>query len=258
MGVTTRTHRLTSRQVAKKATLSGILRTLRFTRRSITPARHQLTDGFLGFRVRLGADVSPAGFKTALFVGIDANHDGKLDLFVGVNNSGSADTVAIWNPGTGSNTSPSTTTIVSTPLVAYTPGATNYNWAPVSLATDPSVGTATDIDGGGNNDYFLSFSIPFADIVTQLSLLGITGVNENTVFNYVVATATQANSLNQDLNGVAGSVNSSLTWAALGVLSDPVSASGIAAVPEANSTVFAAIFAALAIAQRVIVRRRRS
>src|SRR3954454_1433737 len=52
-----------------------------------------LTDGTIGFRVRVGADSSPAGFKTAFFVGIDANHDGALDLFIGINNSGSADTV---------------------------------------------------------------------------------------------------------------------------------------------------------------------
>src|SRR5215217_7221263 len=35
-----------------------------------------LTDGVLGFRVRVGADVNPTGFKTALFVGIDGNADG--------------------------------------------------------------------------------------------------------------------------------------------------------------------------------------
>ena len=85
-----------------------------------------LTDGTLGFRIRIGADVSPSGFKTALFIYIDANSDGKIDLFLGVNNSGAADSIGIWNPGTGANTGPSTTTIVSTPLVSYTPDANNY------------------------------------------------------------------------------------------------------------------------------------
>lgn len=192
-----------------------------------------LTDGTLGFRIRLGADTSPAGFKTALFVGLDANHDGKLDLFLGVNNSGSADTVGIWNPGTGANVSPSTTSMVATPLVSYTPTAANYYWSSVTTVNDPSVGAATDLDGGGQNDYFLGFAIPFSDVVAQLAAAGIT-FDQNSTLTYVIATATQANSLNQDLNGVAGSVNSSLTWSQLGVLSNPMTPGGVAVVPEIN------------------------
>lgn len=190
-----------------------------------------LTDGTLGFRVRLGADTNPIGFKTALFVGIDANNDGKLDLFLGVNNSGSGDTVGIWNPGTGANVSPSTTSMVATPLVSYTPTASNYYWSAVTATNDPSVGSATDLDGGGQNDFFLGFAIPFSDIVAQLAAAGI-AFDQNSTLTYVIATATQANSLNQDLNGVAGSVNSSLTWSQLGVLSNPMTAAGLASAPE--------------------------
>jgi hypothetical protein len=64
------------------------------------------TDGPLAFRVRVDADSSPAGFKAAVFVGVDANADGALDLFIGVNNSGSADTIGIWNPGNGLSVNP--------------------------------------------------------------------------------------------------------------------------------------------------------
>jgi hypothetical protein len=208
------------------------------------------TDGTLAFRARVGADVNPVGFKTALFVGIDANNDGALDLFVGVNNSGSADTVGIWNPGTGANTSPSTTSIVSVPLLSYTPVAANYHFAAVTLTIDPSVGTATDIDGGGQNDYFLSFAIPFNDIVTQLGLRGISGVNENSTFSYVMATATQANSLNQDLNGLPKTYDGTATWGALGALSNPLSASGLAVVPEPGAGLVVGLFSLVALATR--------
>jgi hypothetical protein len=194
-----------------------------------------LTDGTLGFRVRVGADVSPAGFKTAFFVGIDANHDGAIDLFIGVNNSGSADTVGIWNPGPGANTSPNTTTIVSTPLVSYAPTAANYNWTAVNTTIDPSMGTATDLDGGGKNDFFLTLSVPFADVVAQLALRGITGIDQNSTFSYVAATATQANSLNQDLNGVDKNYDPNATWSALGATSVDMSAAGIVVVPEAST-----------------------
>jgi len=193
-----------------------------------------LTDGTIGFRVRVGADTNPAGFKTAMFIGIDANHDGAIDLFVGVNNSGSADTIGIWNPGNGLNVSPNTTTIVSTPLVSYTPAAGNYHWIAVNTTIDPTLGTATDIDGGGQTDQFLTFSVPFNDVVTQLNNRGVTGVNQNSTFSYVIATATQANSLNQDINGVGKTFDASATWSSLGVVSNDLSASGFP-VPEAET-----------------------
>ena len=195
-----------------------------------------LTDGTLAFRIRLGEDSSPAGFKTALFVGLDANADGKIDLFLGVNNSGSANTLGIWDPGTGANVSPSTTSMVATPLVSYTQTASNYSWMVVNSTNDPTVGSAIDLDGGGGTDFFLGFSIPFSDIVAQLGAVGIT-FDQNSSLTYVIATATQANSLNQDLNGVAGGINSSLTWSQLGVLSNPITAGGIALVPEINPSV---------------------
>lgn len=216
-----------------------------------------LTDGTLGFRVRLGADTNPAGFKTALFVGLDANNDGKLDLFLGVNNSGSADTVGIWNPGTGANVSPSTTSMVATPLVSYAPTASNYYWSVVTTTNDPSLGTAKDLDGGGQDDFFLGFAIPFSDIVAQLAAVGIT-FDQNSTLTYVIATATQANSLNQDLNGVAGSVNSSLTWSQLGVLSNPMTASGLAAVPEINPALWVGALLAAVGLQRWFSQRTKT
>jgi hypothetical protein len=218
-----------------------------------------LTDGTLAFRVRVGADASPAGFKAALFVGIDANHDGALDLFIGVNNSGSADSVAIWNPGAGLNISPNTTTIVSTPLVSYTPTAANYNWTVVSSTIDPTVGAATDLDGGGKPDYFLTFSVPFADVVAQLSFKGISGVDQNSAFSYVISTATQANSLNQDLNGVDKNYDPAAIWSALGVVSNQMTPAGLPVVPETKTvlSVCVAIFVILSHDQFSRRRRRR-
>ncbi len=214
-----------------------------------------LTDGTLAFRVRLGADDNPAGFKAALFVGLDANTDGVLDLFLGVNNSGAANMIGIWNPGAGLNVSPSTTTMVSTPLVSYTLTAANYSWMAVTGVNDPTA-TSFDLDASGP-DFFLSYSIPFSDIVAQLAAKGITGFNENSSMTYVVATATQANSLNQDLNGVAGGVNSSLTWAQLGVQSNTMTPAGIAVVPEVNSVLgIAGLLVAIAAHQRFKRRRR--
>jgi hypothetical protein len=193
-----------------------------------------LTDGQLGFRLRLAEEQNPPGFSGAAFIGIDGNSDGRLDVFVGVNNSGSIAQVGLWRAGTGLNISPSTTTLQSPAQVAYAETSLNYGWTLVNGTTDPATATF-DVDNGGRTDRFLSLVVPFADLVTFFSGAGIPNVNENTTFAYVAATATQDNSLNQDLNGVSGGVNSSTTWQQLGAMTQPVSANG--AVPEPSTYV---------------------
>ncbi|MHA3775299.1 Ig-like domain-containing protein [Verrucomicrobiota bacterium sgz303538] len=189
------------------------------------------TTGTLYFRARLGADENPAGFKGACFLGIDANGDGKLDLFVGVNNSGNPNGIYMWKAGNNLNISPSTTSIDSgNPLFTYTLSASNYQWAIVNSTIDPAANTPALLNtdgraGGGQTDYFLSFSVPFADLVSAFQSVGIS-VDSNSVMAYVMGTATQANSFNQDLNGVDGGVSSTQSWADLGAISLPLTPSG--------------------------------
>lgn len=192
-----------------------------------------LTDGTLAFRVRLNEakNYSKLAFGYNLFVGMDADRNGSLDLFLGIDNvPGGTGMVAIWNPGTGANTGPSTTTIVSPPLFTYAETAgVNYHFAMVTAALDPSA-TSFDLDGAGNTDVFLSFSLAFADVVSALSGKGIS-INQDSAINYVMATATQANSLNMDLNGVNGGTSSTMTFAQLGGVADTFSPTGVA-IPE--------------------------
>ena len=198
-----------------------------------------LTDGTIAFRIRVAEQENPDGFSGALFIGIDADLDGSLDLFIGVDNSGSGDTIAIWNAGSDLNVSPSTTSIESPPVVTYAESDVNYDFSPVTLALDP-LALTTNVDGGttqGNNDptdYFLSFSLPMADIVAQLDFLGLE-FDQSTGITLVMATATQDNSLNQDLNGVQGGVKSPELWSELGAQSEILSFDGSAQVPEPAS-----------------------
>jgi len=54
-----------------------------------------LIDGWLTFRFRMAGEKNPDGYTGAAFVGLDADLNGALDIFIGVNNSGSADEVGI-------------------------------------------------------------------------------------------------------------------------------------------------------------------
>jgi hypothetical protein len=195
-----------------------------------------LTDGNIAFRLRVGAQRNPPGFSRFAAVGMDADGDGALDIFIGVDNSGASDRIEIYDGGPGANTSPSTTTIVSvspTPL-DYSQTASNYDWSPINATIEPGE-TLFDLDADGNTDYFLSWLVPFNDIVTHLSSAYGISIDENTPVQYVVGTSTQANALNQDLGGPDGGTTSTQTWEALGALSDPYTPTGVL-VPEPSSS----------------------
>lgn len=192
-----------------------------------------LTDGTIAFRARLNLvkNESKMVFDYNLFVGMDANLDGALDLFVGIDNSANGTgELAIWEPGGEANTSPSTTSIVNPPAITYIEAlGVNYDFSLLSSEIDPDA-TTLDVDGGGSTDAFVSFSINFSDIVSTLASNGIT-IDQNSAINYVMATATQANSMNMDLNGISGGTDSDLTFAELGASSETFSPTG-EAVPE--------------------------
>ena len=207
------------------------------------------TDGQLAFRFRLGADKSPAGYKGVAVIGMDLDMDGSLDLFAGVNNSGSTPMIGLWYAGTGANSSPNSTSISSTPTYSYNETAANYSWMPVSLSNDPSA-TSTDIDGGGSTDYFLSFAISFADLVAMANTI-VPGFDESSTVNFVAITGTQLNSLNQDINGINGGINSGINWQDLGAFSQTYTGGGELVVPEPSSAALGGILlAALLIFRR--------
>jgi len=181
------------------------------------------TDGTLTFRIRLGSDrPQPGEFNSELFIGIDANFnamvdDNALDLFVGADQRGNPSRLGIWDPGAGLNISPRTTSI-SGPVQTYAQTAGNYDFASAT-----SLGSSvSDLNGDGDPDYFLSFAIPFADIVARLAARGLT-VDDRTPLSYVIVTSNEDNAFNQDLGGVDGGIGSSTTWRDLGAVTLPAS-----------------------------------
>jgi hypothetical protein len=237
---------------SKEGDIVGTSSTPSFYTRFYGGGTPSLTDGQIGFRLRLAEQQNPPGYSGAAFIGLDGNADGKLDVFVGVNNSGSTAQIGLWRAGTGANISPSTTTIESPATVSYAETAVNYSWTPVTATIDPTTLTY-DVDNGGSADQFLTFVVPFADLSAMFGNVGVSNVNENSIFSYVAATATPDHSLNQDLNGVNAGVNSSMTWEQLGAISQPFTANGTA-VPEPS--VYALLVTAGALAFFFARRKR--
>ena len=200
-----------------------------------------LTDGEIAFRMRLAADSNPGGLNVVVWVGIDANVDGKIDLFAG---AFEGNTIGLYPAGTGTNTSPSTTSIVSSSPYFQTAVTTlNFNFAPVTTTINPGV-TNTNLDGGSggganHTDQFVSMKFNFNTLVSAIAGMTFPGAatfNENSPLRYIVATSNQKNTLNQDLNGINGSVNSTATFGDLGVFTPVYSGNGtVVAIPEVSA-----------------------
>ena len=213
------------------------------------------TDGTLGFRLRLddaGGNKNSPVFDRVAWVGLDANNDAVLDAFIGLGMQGSSSTLGIYAPGNSANTSPNTTSIASAAAVAYTIGASNYNYRAVNYNTDGGTTNDATPSTADDPDYYVSFMVNFQDLVNYLGTKNIS-INDQTGLRYVLATSTQHNSLNQDLGGVQGGVNSTLTWVQLSGFSQTVSASGSPLVPEPSSALLGVSTLFLA-----FLRRRRA
>lgn len=198
------------------------------------------TDGFLGFRVRFddhGGQGNSPSFDRNLWIGMDANLDGVIDGFVGLDRQGNSSVLGIYAPGTGANTSPNTTTISSSAFWSTATSASNFNYRVVNHITDG--GTTSDLTQSlGDPDYYVSLTVALSDLVSYFgSLSNPISYNEDTPVRYVVVTSTQKNSLNQDLGGIQGGNNSTQTWTQLGGFTPTITATG-AVVPEPETAAF--------------------
>lgn len=172
-----------------------------------------------------------------LGIGMDIDGDGALDLILMVTeSSGNVNnrtrTITWGDPGSGANTSPSTTSWTF-------PNPSDS----ITLVNDTTYDLVQATDGSnlnGTPDSFLSFAVSFADLqaaVRAYTPFTTFTMTYDTRISYVAFTSTQANSLNQDLfgvtgtnKGVTGDLSPSTSWAELGAMTGPTDAWGH--VPE--------------------------
>ena len=215
-------------------------------------------DDMLAFRLRIDNPTSTTNFGGVAIVGMDANGDGRIDLFFSVDGRNNTQAVRLLDPGTGANISPNTTTTSPLPTGwlanngVYPFGGGNYSVIAVSSATDPHWNGDADLGNAGGTDVFVNWSISMNDIATVLAkasptdrngvygprgATGIAGFNKNTSVQYVSFTQTQPGPINGDLNGVGASYDKNATFGSLGAFTAPMTASTpIAAGPVIKIT----------------------
>lgn len=219
--------------------------------------RYDAVSNQIGFRVRVNREKN-SGYDGAIWAGFMFDSNDSVDLFAGVIATGqpASQGIGFFDPGTGANTSPNTTSIDNqNPLYYEVFSPSNFLWTAVTVGpggNDPVSGGTADIGGDGNVDYFATWILPFTELEAAALAQGFT-VTPDSAFRFVLGTSQNPNSLNQDLNGVDGEVSSSMTWSELGATSPLLTSSG-GIVPEPST--YALILTALGGGLGYAARRR--
>jgi hypothetical protein len=175
----------------------------------------------LGFRIALN-EFKTTGNLVNIRVGFDGNNDGVVDLFMGPSLQNNQYGLVFQGTGTGANVSPSTTTLTNAfyPTAANAGNAlaftadnfSNIELTPSNIAAHYP-GWVTQQETANKaplNDAIISFAIPLADINAALAELGKGfAIGPETLMRWIAFTATQNNSINQDVYGLPKITNSS-------------------------------------------------
>lgn len=201
--------------------------------------RYRMTD-YNGNKNYVGSAVSVGiGFQELSGAGVTT-------IYATVDSKGSGQEFFFQGGGTGLNDGPSTTTLdggtfANNPYSKAAPllltSGTNWSYQKVTAIGETNYDrTGTS---GTDENAFITFAIKFSDL--QAAARALTGnttftLSYSTQMAFVAWTATQTQSINQDVNGASGIPTT--TWSSMGAFTDYVDATGAKKpIPEA-STVF--------------------
>lgn len=187
------------------------------------------SDDEIGFRIRVGATDGSGGFGAIGLIGTDANNDGVVDLFLAYDGR-TTPTVTFFEPGSGTNDSPASTSLQNAVLAA---GA-ETNVSLVDATTDPSA-TDTDLDDDGNTDAFVSFKFLFSSLKEQMNSVAGISLTKDSALQFATFTSTQENAIDGDIGGISGGNDSTESFTDLGVFSKvvaPIDLAGATPTPS--------------------------
>lgn len=191
----------------------------------------------IGFRVQLDKVGNKTEYTGNFRIGLEIEGDDDVDLFLGpkLNGNNNSQGIVFQLPGNDLNDAPNTTSLGNnTDLIAFTSDNYNYQVNP----NDPFL-------HNGNADAILTFALSFADLNSYIaanwgSIYNGGGtapaapvLSSSSVFRFIAFTATQSNSINQDLFGVNGI--GATRFADGGGFSAPTFGDGSSAIPEPST-----------------------
>jgi uncharacterized repeat protein (TIGR02059 family) len=215
------------------------------------------TDDALFLRARMAGSKSSTSSQFSsgyLFLGFDVDGNNSIDFYLSTTlRNAKEKKISVWGPGTDLNISPSTTSITNEiPIISLaTTPANFFDFSRVSTSLDDRLGASLDHNlntaaadasqlAHNLNDHFVSIKVPFNNSTTAIDTLKeaarLQGVQitKDLPLRLLLATSTQSNSFNSDINGYQGDTKSSVTYADKGVFSQELSLSNAYPVITSN------------------------
>ena len=213
----------------------------------------------IGFRVQLDKVGNKTEYTGNFRIGLEIEGDDDVDLFLGpkLNGNAASQGIVFQLAGSDTNTSPSTTSLGNTTdLIAFTSENYDYRVNP----NDPA-------DFNGTSDAILTFALSFSALNTYISnnwtsIYNGVGtapaaptIDGSSVLRFIAFTATQTNSINQDLFGIDG-IQPDVTFSGGGGFSAPTYGDGTSAIPEPSTFATVGVMLCFGLLRRP--RRRRT
>ena len=212
--------------------------------------------GTFGFRLRLDeaavSNKNETKFDSAVLLGIDADFNDTIDVFISLDYSKKDPVLALYAPDDKrANNSPKTSRTDKDPFKQYVVTSENFDYRAVDYLTDG--GTTNDLNpnGNGEQDYYVSVMVDFEDIVTYLSGEGIL-ITDTSSLRFVAGTSRQGDKFDVDIAGIDGGTNSGDSWSELGGFSQSMNRESFLSIPEPSNAVLTAAGVML-----LLLRRKR-
>ena len=185
-------------------------------------------DDVLSFRIRVNNSNDGRGdtsqFGSFAWVGVDADLNGTVDFFVGAYSLGSnSQVIGIYDADGAGNTGPNDTGIAGSPAFSYDRNTAGFS----NMWSYLQVGDGSNFSSDA--DYFLSFQVKISDLNGVRSSFGLSqDITESSTLRYIIGTAAQDNSFNQDVSGYNGFPGNgdTITWEQMGVFTPTLNMDG--------------------------------
>ncbi|HSH96632.1 MAG TPA: hypothetical protein VK968_20960 [Roseimicrobium sp.] len=208
---------------------------------------------FIMFRARMGkysASGFGAGNGANLSYGMDLNDNGSLDIIVDMNSKGSVNKVMFAQPGTGTNTGPSTTSWGNFfGDITLDTDQFDYRQTTDSIVLNSNGTAVAGTENGSTGSSYaanawVTYALSYANLQAAIRAYAKDGLTGETFAGYVLDdlshmsfvgfTSTQGNAINQDLLGTEGNTSSTLTFSQLGTSTSYIRPGG-GPIPEPSA-----------------------
>ena len=204
-----------------------------------------VSDDKVCYRFRVGGSKSNS-FSGYVWIGVNVDPltDGDNDVYIRVYGNGKSGAqfsgeVKVYDAGTGTNTSPSTSSVANGVAIASLTDGTNFEFTQIGGTPDPDPDvTNNNINSDSELDWMISYCVDWTDLRDTINAKPIKddndgsppniSIDKDSLLSFTLSTSINGNNVNSDVGGYEGGVDDdTVTFVDQGATSPPLSFSNV-------------------------------